>query len=133
MVLLPSKTGYILTGTCNTPNSPIASGTVLTLSTSVDINHYLEPDSTEFKSSSTCLEALWSMDHTGIHSKEIGSVDKDVLCTFERSIRYSKKYKQYIVKLPWRMDKSILPNNYGIAFCRLNWIQGNFFSKCGIF
>ena len=102
------------------------SETVLTLSTSINTDHYLEPDSIEYKSSATCLEALWSMDHIGIHSKEIGSIDKDVLCMFERSIKFNKKHKQYMVKLPWKTDKSILPSNYGVAFQRLKWLQKRF-------
>ena len=129
LVLLPCLSGNVLTGMCSVPNFTTVSATALTLSTSIDLNHYLELDSNDVKSSSLCLESLWSMDHIGIHSKEIGSTDKDVLCRFEKSVRYSAKDKQYIVTLPWRSDPSILPCNFGVAFQRLKWLQKKFISN----
>ena len=55
LVLLPTITGYVVTGICRIPTSPIVIETVLTLSTSIDLNHYLELDSIDMKSSASCL------------------------------------------------------------------------------
>ena len=74
----------------------------------------------------TSLECLWSMDHLGIRPKELGAKEIDVLCDFENSIEYSQQDKQYIVSLPWKTDKSVLPTNFSLAYRRFVWLQKRF-------
>ena len=126
MVIIPTKFGYTLGGAYTRPLTETNVTPVVICKVSADrtnddfcVEQYIEspPQINRIKED---LTALWDLDHIGIMENPVDKQSVAILKEFEENVRFDVKHGQYEVCLPWKVDPSKLPSNFGLAKGRLD-------------
>ncbi|CAJ0597072.1 unnamed protein product [Cylicocyclus nassatus] len=62
---------------------------------------------------------FWKLETVGIMDNPDQKEDEECLRYFNNTVHYDETQKRYIVKLPFKMNPTQLPNNFSLAFSRL--------------
>ena len=115
-IALKSKFGYILSGPINFPSSK---------NSSTLVTHALKCQ-TEFIDQNVLLnkelETFWQQE-TYVDTKSDNDVNFDVHVEFQRNLKFNKIENRYEVKLPFRDDHDLLPDNYSHCVERFNSLK----------
>nr|CDJ83931.1 Protein of unknown function DUF1759 and Protein of unknown function DUF1758 domain containing protein [Haemonchus contortus] len=68
---------------------------------------------------SELVSNFWKFETIGILDDPMQSDDEECLKFFNNTIYYDEKERRYVVKLPFKVDPKLLPNNFTLAFSRL--------------
>ena len=132
LVIIPTKFGYTLGGayrrSANLTNvTPIVVMEVIDdrVKKEFCVEQYIElpPQISQIKED---LNALWDLDHIGITERTVDKQSVAILKEFEENLKFDIEHGQYEVCLPWRVDPSRLPTNYGLAKGRLDGLMKKF-------
>ena len=132
LVIIPTKFGYTLGGayrrSVNLTNvTPIVVMEVIDdrVNNEFCVEQYIElpPQISQIKED---LNALWDLDHIGITENTVDKQSVAILKEFEENLKFDVEHGQYVVCLPWRVDPSRLPTNYGLAKGRLDSLMKKF-------
>ncbi|KAK5978323.1 hypothetical protein GCK32_022812, partial [Trichostrongylus colubriformis] len=62
---------------------------------------------------------FWKLETIGITDDPVKTDDEECLKFFNSTIYYDTRERRYVVKLPFKVDPLLLPNNFTLAFSRL--------------
>ncbi|EYC45066.1 hypothetical protein Y032_0440g1511, partial [Ancylostoma ceylanicum] len=68
---------------------------------------------------SELVTKFWKLETVGIIDDPAKRDDEECLNFFNNTISYDKQDQRYVVKLPFKIEPSQLPNNFSLAFSRL--------------
>lgn len=75
----------------------------------------------------TDIHKLYALETIGIQPNEMAPDDKSTLESYMKSVKYEKG--QYWVRLPWKLNGPVLPNNFRMALGQLNSLLTNLKKK----
>ncbi|MCP4254976.1 MAG: hypothetical protein GY775_16540 [Candidatus Scalindua sp.] len=131
LVLIPTKCGYALSGSYKGTSNEAQVEIVTILRVGTDpIQTFIKEE--EFIPCTSDLAKLWDLDHIGISPKEVKAENRETMRSFDDTINFDQEKGQYIVSLPWKANKHLLPNNFGVALGRMRGLQRKFIGDHGL-
>ncbi|MCP4253678.1 MAG: hypothetical protein GY775_09760, partial [Candidatus Scalindua sp.] len=131
LVLIPSKCGYALSGSYKGTGNEVQVEIVTILRVGTDPIQTLIKEE-EYIPCTIDLARLWDLDHIGISPNEVKAENKETMRSFDDTINFDQEKGQYIVSLPWKANKHLLPNNFGVALGRMRGLQRKFIGDHGL-
>ncbi len=78
------------------------------------------------------LSKFWKVETLGIQAEELQNDDECAVQHFKQTVKYLPEERRYEVCWPWRGENSSLPNNYVLAYCRLQSVYKNISKQPGL-
>ncbi len=134
LYLVKSRLGWLITGRIATGNDD-SNHNMTMISHDMDIIP-TPPESDYSPSPGTnnepSLTKFWRMETLGIQQEEMLNDDQLAVEHFNRTVKYLPEEKRYQVSWPWNGDANTLPDNYQLAFCRLQSVYKNISKQNGL-